>query len=421
MIDRCSETMEVLSFFLPWMRYNCIANKDRIVDTRVKGLPEGVAKAFLHFNALDEYVFRFGSKLFDAQLKEARKAREKLRSSASCKNKPALVVDVITITNSVSGLGQWIDFLLALRFSRVWLYEDGNSSAMSRVASEYGQRVRHIPFAAQAEAERVKRNASRAFWKRGFPSQQVMLDDWPKRCDLDSSCPQWVTYIDPDEYIYLPRGQDIAGFLLQENPSADVGAVCLPRFEFGTSGHIELKESDILRSLVHRWPQGVRGKCFAHVPYLKGLEVHAVKHSAKLTKCIGRLPELQTEPVCAPVYYNASQGLRAYIHHYGRRGSKEYLLQDISRLRNFDAALHKDIQSAGCEQYYDSEEPDRNRACLRLFERGFAIKEMTGALRQGFQGFPGSALIPWSSEGYVFDDSLAHRWPRSKGTCRGSD
>ena len=421
MIDRCSETMEVLSFFLPWMRYNCTANEDRILDTRVKGLPEDVAKAFLHFNALDEYVFRFGSKLFDAQLKEARKAREKLRSSASCKNKPALVVDVITITNSVSGLGQWIDFLLALRFSRVWLYEDGNSSAMSRVASEYGQRVRHIPFAAQAEAERVKRNASRAFWKRGFPSQQVMLDDWPKRCDLDSSCPQWVTYIDPDEYIYLPRGQDIAGFLLQENPSADVGAVCLPRFEFGTSGHIELKESDILRSLVHRWPQGVRGKCFAHVPYLKGLEVHAVKHSAKLTKCIGRLPELQTEPVCAPVYYNASQGLRAYIHHYGRRGSKEYLLQDISRLRNFDAALHKDIQSAGCEQYYDSEEPDRNRACLRLFERGFAIKDMTGALRQGFQGFPGSALIPWSSEGYVFDDSLAHRWPRSKGTCRGSD
>ena len=421
MIDRCSETMEVLSFFLPWMRYNCTANEDRILDTRVKGLPEDVAKAFLHFNALDEYVFRFGSKLFDAQLKEARKAREKLRSSASCKNKPALVVDVITITNSVSGLGQWIDFLLALRFSRVWLYEDGNSSAMSRVASEYGQRVRHIPFAAQAEAERVKRNASRAFWKRGFPSQQVMLDDWPKRCDLDSSCPQWVTYIDPDEYIYLPRGQDIAGFLLQENPSADVGAVCLPRFEFGTSGHIELKESDILRSLVHRWPQGVRGKCFAHVPYLKGLEVHAVKHSAKLTKCIGRLPELQTEPVCAPVYYNASQGLRAYIHHYGRRGSKEYLLQDISRLRNFDAALHKDIQSAGCEQYYDSEEPDKNRACLRLFERGFAIKDMTGALRQGFQGFPGSALIPWSSEGYVFDDSLAHRWPRSKGTCRGSD
>lgn len=331
------------------------------------------------------------------------------------------MVDVITITNSVSGLGQWIDFLLALQFSRVWLYEDGNSSAMSRFAAEYGQRVRHIPFAAQAEAERVKRNASRAYWKQGFPSQQVMLDDWPKRCDLDSSCPQWVTYIDSDEYIHLPRGQDIAEFLLQENPSADVGAMCLPRFEFGTSGNIELKESDILRSLVHRWPQGVMGKCFAHVPYLKGLKVHAVDHSAKLTKCIGRLPELQTEPVCAPVYYNARQGLRAYIHHYGRRGSKEYLLQDISRLRNFDAALHKDIQSAGCEQYYDSEEPDRNRACLRLFERGFAIKDMTGALRQGFQGFPGSALIPWSSEGYVFDDSLAHRWPRSKGTCRGSD
>ena len=267
MIDRCSETMEVLGFFLPWMRYNCTANEDRILDTRVKGLPEDVAKAFLHFNALDEHVFRFGSKLFDAQLKEARKAREKPRSSASCKNKPALMVDVITITNSISGLGQWIDFLLALGFSRVWLYEDGNSRAMSRVASDYGQRVRHIPFAAQVEAERVKRNASRAFWTRGFPSQQVMLDDWPKRCDLDSSCPQWVTYIDPDEYIHLPRGQDIADFLLQENPSADVGAVCLPRFEFGTSGHIELKESDILRSLVHRWPQGVMGISASHTSH----------------------------------------------------------------------------------------------------------------------------------------------------------
>ena len=408
MIDRCSETMEVLGFFLPWMRYNCTANEDRILDTRVKGLPEDVAKAFLHFNALDEHVFRFGSKLFDAQLKEARKAREKPRSSASCKNKPALMVDVITITNSISGLGQWIDFLLALGFSRVWLYEDGNSRAMSRVASDYGQRVRHIPFAAQVEAERVKRNASRAFWTRGFPSQQVMLDDWPKRCDLDSSCPQWVTYIDLDEYIHLPRGQDIADFLLQENPSADVGAVCLPRFEFGTSGHIELKESDILRSLVHRWPQGVMGKCFAHVPNLKRLEVHAVKHSAKLTKCIGRLPELQTEPVCAPAYYDASEGLRAYIHHYGRRGSKEYLLQDISRLRNFDAALHKDIQSAGCEQHYDSEEPDRNRACLRLFERGFAIKDMTGALRQGFQGFPGSALIPHGVARGTYSTTLLH-------------
>ena len=214
--------------------------------------------------------------------------------------------------------------------------------------------------------------------------------------------------------------------------------MCLPRFEFGTSGHIELKESDILRSLVHRWPQGVMGKCFAHVPNLKRLEVHAVKHSAKLTKCIGRLPELQTEPVCAPAYYDASEGLRAYIHHYGRRGSKEYLLQDISRLRNFDAALHKDIQSAGCEQYYDSEEPDRNRACLRLFERGFAIKDMTGALRQGFQGFPGSALIPWSSERGTCSMTLLHivglaprapvavrikslcaciRWPTQAGPC----
>ena len=83
MIDRCSETMELFSFFLPWMRYNCTANEDRIWDTRVKGLPEDVAKAFLHVNALDEHVFQFGSKLFDAQLKEARKARAVAEPAAS--------------------------------------------------------------------------------------------------------------------------------------------------------------------------------------------------------------------------------------------------------------------------------------------------------------------------------------------------
>jgi hypothetical protein len=46
------------------------------LDTRVKGLPEDVANAFLAVNALDEQVFQFGSELFDAQLSVAREARK---------------------------------------------------------------------------------------------------------------------------------------------------------------------------------------------------------------------------------------------------------------------------------------------------------------------------------------------------------
>ena len=76
MFDHCSETMEVLSFFLPWMRYNCTTNEKGKLDTRVKGLPEDVANAFLAVNALDEQVFQFGSELFDAQLSVAREARK---------------------------------------------------------------------------------------------------------------------------------------------------------------------------------------------------------------------------------------------------------------------------------------------------------------------------------------------------------
>ena len=144
-------------------------------------------------------------------------------------------------------------------------------------------------------------------------------------------------------------------------------------------------------------PKGARG-------------THAVKHSAKLTKCI--------------VVGFQSYKLNRYVRQYTTMQAKAcehtstimadaaakntWMLQDISRLRNFDAALHKDIQSAGCEQYYDSEEPDRNRACLRLFERGFAIKDMTGALRQGFQGFPGSALIPHGVARGTYSTTLLH-------------
>ena len=57
MFDHCSETMEVLSFFLPWMRYNCTTNEKGKLDTRVKGLPEDFANAFLDVNALDEQSF----------------------------------------------------------------------------------------------------------------------------------------------------------------------------------------------------------------------------------------------------------------------------------------------------------------------------------------------------------------------------
>jgi len=77
MFDHCSETMEVLSFFLPWMRYNCTTNEKGKLDTRVKGLPEDVANAFLDVTALDEQVFQFGSELFDAHSSAWRVRRER--------------------------------------------------------------------------------------------------------------------------------------------------------------------------------------------------------------------------------------------------------------------------------------------------------------------------------------------------------
>ena len=61
------------------------------MDTRVKGLPEDVANAFLAVNALDEQVFQFGSELFDAQLSVAREARKAQRYGFTLKYRASAI------------------------------------------------------------------------------------------------------------------------------------------------------------------------------------------------------------------------------------------------------------------------------------------------------------------------------------------
>ena len=157
-------------------------------------------------------------------------------------------------------LEEWLRFHLALGVGKVWLYEDGDSAAMGRIARSFGERVLHIPQPAQEG-------------KGGNAALLDTLRDWPTRCAASRDCPSWIFYTDPDEFLNLRGYSSILNFLDQFDRFR-VGAVCLPRYDFGTSGLRTAVDGSVLQSFVHRMPVPVAPKCISSTALLRALTTH---------------------------------------------------------------------------------------------------------------------------------------------------
>lgn len=157
-------------------------------------------------------------------------------------------------------LEEWLRFHLALGVGKVWLYEDGDSAAMGRIARSFGERVLHIPQPVQEG-------------KGGNAALLDTLRDWPTRCAASRDCPSWIFYTDPDEFLNLRGYSSILNFLDQFDRFR-VGAVCLPRYDFGTSGLRTAVDGSVLQSFVHRMPVPVAPKCISSTALLRALTTH---------------------------------------------------------------------------------------------------------------------------------------------------
>ena len=272
-------------------------------------------------------------------------------------------------------LREWLDFHFALGIGKVWLYEDGASAAMDQIARSYGDRVLHI---------------SQEYKERGaLGAIAEMFHDWPLRCPAGPECPEWIFYTDPDEFLNLRGRPSILSFLEQFN-SSRVGAVCLQRFDFGTSGLHEAVNSSVLYSFVHRSATPVMPKCISSTALLGALHVHQPQTSGQT------------------IFTKLARG-EPYIHHYVSRGRVEYLKHDIQRLLQENASMHDAMIRGNCTSFYSMPRASQEAQRCRTYFQVVRTLKGHGGMRYGFQSLPGGLFFSWSEGGFhLFNASNTH-------------
>ena len=145
-------------------------------------------------------------------------------------NKRFNVTMVAIIKDEAPYLAEWLEYHMLLGIEHVYLYDNGSSDNSPEVLANY----------------LIQGRVTLLSWPE-FPGQLSAYNHAMNIFGRDSA---WMAIIDVDEFIYLPDGQAIGGFLSAFGDDAD--QILLPWYHFGSSGHDEKPSGLVIENYVHR-------------------------------------------------------------------------------------------------------------------------------------------------------------------------
>jgi hypothetical protein len=159
---------------------------------------------------------------------------------------------------------------------------------------------------------------------------------------------RWIAFLDVDEFLFSPAGRSVADLLTEYERWP---GVCVPRLQFGSSGHIQRPPGLVVENFLQRqnnpgvrW-RGYQVKTIADPARVAGCGVHVFEYTEGFAVDENHEP-LDGSQMERPVSFD-----RLRINHYATKSEEEY--------RGKVALWEKGATAAGTPRAWNSDQEER--------------------------------------------------------------
>ncbi len=266
------------------------------------------------------------------------------------------------IRNEAPYIGEWLEFHRLVGIDRFYLEDDGSMDKTLDVIRRHDRGDIVIrPWKADESCCCPQPVPFRA-------SHQVVcfnrfLRDW-------GDTTQWVAFVDPDEYLYHRKFDDVRDPLFEEIESRGAPALFVNWLVFGSNGHAAKPDGLTIEAYTRRGligepkPTGAHGKLIARPESLKHFGPFG-SHNAAF-KGAGAINENGAAVICATNPDPSTQRWR--LNHYYHRSAQEARARVNALDNNAVKGFHKTVARMRKHDLNDIEDRDILRFLPRLTE-----------------------------------------------------